>query len=157
MARGKIQIRRIEHPTNRQVTYSKRKNGLFKKAKELSILCDARVSLIMFSGSGKLHEYITPSTTYRPSSLPLILFMLETLAFLIEILNRLNLSSLIFIFYFFKNETGIWWLHEGLGDRSVEVALRGTSSLRIWDVYITCLFIGLYYLLVDVHRECKKP
>ncbi|KAG8377867.1 hypothetical protein BUALT_Bualt08G0078100 [Buddleja alternifolia] len=42
MARGKIQIRRIENQTNRQVTYSKRRNGLFKKAHELTVLCDAK-------------------------------------------------------------------------------------------------------------------
>ncbi|OAY50647.1 agamous-like MADS-box protein AP3 [Manihot esculenta] len=65
MARGKIQIKRIENSTNRQVTYSKRRNGLFKKANELTVLCDARVSIIMFSTSGKLHEYISPSTTTK--------------------------------------------------------------------------------------------
>ncbi|KAI4336822.1 hypothetical protein L6164_015302 [Bauhinia variegata] len=61
MARGKIQIKRIENTTNRQVTYSKRRNGLFKKANELTVLCDAKVSIIMFSSTGKLHEYISPS------------------------------------------------------------------------------------------------
>ncbi|KAE8682146.1 Floral homeotic protein APETALA 3 [Hibiscus syriacus] len=65
MARGKIQIKLIENSTNRQVTYSKRRNGLFKKANELTVLCDARVSIIMFSTSGKLHEFISPSTTTK--------------------------------------------------------------------------------------------
>ncbi|KAF7817614.1 Floral homeotic protein DEFICIENS [Senna tora] len=66
MARGKIQIKRIENTTNRQVTYSKRRNGLFKKANELTVLCDAKVSIIMFSSStGKLHEYISPSITTK--------------------------------------------------------------------------------------------
>ncbi|XAR61693.1 hypothetical protein NMG60_11016185 [Bertholletia excelsa] len=65
MARGKIQIKRIENNTNRQVTYSKRRNGLFKKAHELTVLCDARVSIIMFSSTNKLHEYISPSTTTK--------------------------------------------------------------------------------------------
>ncbi|KAI4316879.1 hypothetical protein L6164_024814 [Bauhinia variegata] len=65
MARGKIQIKRIENTTNRQVTYSKRRNGLFKKANELTVLCDARVSIIMFSSTGKLHEFISPSTTTK--------------------------------------------------------------------------------------------
>lgn len=64
MARGKIQIKRIENSTNRQVTYSKRRNGLFKKANELTVLCDARVSIIMISTTNKLHEYISPSLTY---------------------------------------------------------------------------------------------
>ncbi|KAL2249764.1 UNVERIFIED_CONTAM: Floral homeotic protein DEFICIENS [Sesamum indicum] len=65
MARGKIQIKKIENQTNRQVTYSKRRNGLFKKAHELTVLCDARVSIIMISSTQKLHEYISPSTTTK--------------------------------------------------------------------------------------------
>ncbi|XVF73336.1 hypothetical protein PTKIN_Ptkin12aG0193200 [Pterospermum kingtungense] len=38
--RGKTQMRRIENATSRQVTFSKRRNGLLKKALELSVLCD---------------------------------------------------------------------------------------------------------------------
>ncbi|XP_054789034.1 agamous-like MADS-box protein MADS9 isoform X4 [Prosopis cineraria] len=63
MGRGKIEIKRIENSSNRQVTYSKRKNGILKKAKEITVLCDAQVSLIIFAASGKMHEYISPSTT----------------------------------------------------------------------------------------------
>ncbi|KAI9097809.1 hypothetical protein K1719_025580 [Acacia pycnantha] len=63
MGRGKLEIKRIENSSNRQVTYSKRKNGILKKAKEITVLCDARVSLIIFAASGKMHEYISPSTT----------------------------------------------------------------------------------------------
>ncbi|XP_050267596.1 agamous-like MADS-box protein AP3 [Quercus robur] len=65
MARGKIQIKRIENTTNRQVTYSKRRNGLFKKANELTVLCDAKVSIIMVSSTGKVQEYVSPSTTTK--------------------------------------------------------------------------------------------
>ncbi|XP_026456916.1 floral homeotic protein PMADS 1-like isoform X1 [Papaver somniferum] len=65
MGRGKIEIKRIENPTNRQVTYSKRRSGIFKKAKELTILCDAQVCLIMFSNTGKVCEYVSPSTTMK--------------------------------------------------------------------------------------------
>nr|CAD18859.1 putative MADS-domain transcription factor [Gnetum gnemon] len=53
MGRGKLEIKRIENLTNRQTTFAKRKNGLMKKAKELSILCDAQVALIVFSPTGK--------------------------------------------------------------------------------------------------------
>ncbi|GAV72443.1 SRF-TF domain-containing protein/K-box domain-containing protein, partial [Cephalotus follicularis] len=65
MARGKIQIKKIENLTNRQVTFSKRRNGLFKKANELTVLCDAKVSIIMLSSTGRLHHYISPSTTMK--------------------------------------------------------------------------------------------
>ncbi|CAA0839095.1 Floral homeotic protein APETALA 3 [Striga hermonthica] len=58
-------IRRIENQTNRQVTYSKRRNGLFKKAHELTVLCDAKVSIIMISSTQKLHEYISPITSTK--------------------------------------------------------------------------------------------
>ncbi|KAF3447042.1 hypothetical protein FNV43_RR12222 [Rhamnella rubrinervis] len=63
MGRGKIEIKRIENSSNRQVTYSKRRNGIMKKAKEITVLCDARVSLIIFASSGKMHQYCSPSTT----------------------------------------------------------------------------------------------
>uniref|UniRef100_A0ACD5ZIS6 Uncharacterized protein n=1 Tax=Avena sativa TaxID=4498 RepID=A0ACD5ZIS6_AVESA len=57
MGRGKIVIRRIDNSTSRQVTFSKRRNGIFKKAKELAILCDAEVGLMVFSSTGRLYEY----------------------------------------------------------------------------------------------------
>ncbi|XP_068314222.1 agamous-like MADS-box protein MADS9 [Pyrus communis] len=63
MGRGKIEIKRIENSSNRQVTYSKRRNGIIKKAKEITVLCDAKVSLIIYSSSGKMVEYCSPSTT----------------------------------------------------------------------------------------------
>ncbi|KAL6501912.1 hypothetical protein OROGR_027045 [Orobanche gracilis] len=63
MGRGKIEIKRIENSSNRQVTYSKRRNGIMKKAKEISVLCDAHVSVIIFASSGKIHEFCSPSTT----------------------------------------------------------------------------------------------
>ncbi|KAJ0254914.1 Agamous-like MADS-box protein AGL13 [Hirschfeldia incana] len=57
MARGKVEVKRIESKVNRQVTFSKRKGGLLKKAYELSVLCDVEVALIIFSSSGKLYEF----------------------------------------------------------------------------------------------------
>ncbi|KAJ1382169.1 hypothetical protein SESBI_44508 [Sesbania bispinosa] len=61
MGRGKIVIRRIDNSTSRQVTFSKRRKGLIKKAKELAILCDAEVGLVIFSSTGKLYEYASNS------------------------------------------------------------------------------------------------
>ncbi|KAF3548031.1 hypothetical protein DY000_02001513 [Brassica cretica] len=57
MVRGKIEIKKIENRTSRQITFSKRRNGLFKKAHELSVLCDAQVAAIVFSQSGRLYEF----------------------------------------------------------------------------------------------------
>ncbi|XP_068666386.1 agamous-like MADS-box protein AGL5 isoform X2 [Aristolochia californica] len=59
MGRGKVELKRIENTTNRQVTFSKRRNGLLKKAFELSILCDAEVALVIFSATGKPCQYAT--------------------------------------------------------------------------------------------------
>uniref|UniRef100_A0A2C9WE93 MADS-box domain-containing protein n=1 Tax=Manihot esculenta TaxID=3983 RepID=A0A2C9WE93_MANES len=57
MGRVKLEIKKIENNTNRQVTFSKRRNGLIKKAYELSILCDIDIALIMFSPSGRLSHF----------------------------------------------------------------------------------------------------
>lgn len=61
MGRGKIVIRRIDNSTSRQVTFSKRRNGLLKKAKELAILCDAEVGVIIFSSTGRLYDFASSS------------------------------------------------------------------------------------------------
>ncbi|XP_004309241.1 PREDICTED: MADS-box transcription factor 6-like [Fragaria vesca subsp. vesca] len=57
MGRGKVVMKRIENKANRQVTFSKRRLGLFKKAQELSVLCDAQVALIVFCSCGKLFDF----------------------------------------------------------------------------------------------------
>ncbi|KAG2279994.1 hypothetical protein Bca52824_051214 [Brassica carinata] len=61
MGRGKIEIKRIENANNRVVTFSKRRNGLVKKAKEITVLCDAKVALIVFASNGKMTDYCCPS------------------------------------------------------------------------------------------------
>ncbi|XP_028059193.1 truncated transcription factor CAULIFLOWER A-like isoform X2 [Camellia sinensis] len=65
MGRGRVQLKRIENKINRQVTFSKRRSGLLKKAHEISILCDAEIALIIFSTKGKLFEYSTDSCMER--------------------------------------------------------------------------------------------
>uniref|UniRef100_A0A7N0UIG8 Uncharacterized protein n=1 Tax=Kalanchoe fedtschenkoi TaxID=63787 RepID=A0A7N0UIG8_KALFE len=62
MGRGKIVIKRIENTNSRQVTFSKRRKGLLKKAKELSILCDAQVGVMIFSSTGKLYDYASKAS-----------------------------------------------------------------------------------------------
>ncbi|XP_061163672.1 myocyte-specific enhancer factor 2C-like isoform X1 [Saccostrea echinata] len=57
MGRKKIQISRIGDERNRQVTFTKRKFGLMKKAYELSILCDCEIALIIFNSANKLFQY----------------------------------------------------------------------------------------------------
>ncbi|PON32793.1 Transcription factor, partial [Parasponia andersonii] len=65
MGRGRVELKRIENKINRQVTFAKRRNGLLKKAYELSVLCDAEVSLIIFSNRGKLYEFCSGSSMLK--------------------------------------------------------------------------------------------
>ncbi|KAF3320039.1 MADS-box transcription factor 40 [Carex littledalei] len=55
--RGRVKLARIEDKTSRQVRFSKRRSGLFKKASELAVLCDAEVALLVFSPAGRLFEF----------------------------------------------------------------------------------------------------
>ncbi|XP_020148658.1 MADS-box transcription factor 16 [Aegilops tauschii subsp. strangulata] len=54
---GKFEIKRIEDATSRQVSYSKRRSGIMKKARELAVLCDAQVAVVMLSSTGKHHHF----------------------------------------------------------------------------------------------------
>ncbi|RXI08479.1 hypothetical protein DVH24_022623 [Malus domestica] len=57
MGRGRVVMERIKNNINRQVTFTKRRNGLRKKAHELSVLCDAQVAVIIYCSRGKLYEF----------------------------------------------------------------------------------------------------
>lgn len=61
IGRQKIEIKRIENEEARQVCFSKRRAGLFKKATELSILCGAEMALVVFSPAGKPFTFGHPS------------------------------------------------------------------------------------------------
>lgn len=56
-------MKRIEDKSSRQVTFSKRRSGLIKKARELSVLCDVEVALIVFSRSGRLYEFCSTGSS----------------------------------------------------------------------------------------------
>ena len=60
MGRGRVEMKKIENRVSRQVTFSKRRKGLLKKAHELAVLCDADVGVVVFSERGKLFEYPNP-------------------------------------------------------------------------------------------------
>ena len=63
--RGKVEVRRIENSVSRQVTFSKRRRGLAKKARELAVLCDADVALLIFSDKGRMHHFAAPGRYVR--------------------------------------------------------------------------------------------
>ncbi|KAG0455093.1 hypothetical protein HPP92_024385 [Vanilla planifolia] len=59
--RQKIEIKPIQKEEARQVCFTKRRQGLFKKASELCVLCGAEVAVVVFSPAGKLFSYGHPS------------------------------------------------------------------------------------------------
>ncbi|XP_055807772.1 MADS-box transcription factor 23-like [Solanum dulcamara] len=63
MGRGKIEMKKIENISSRQVTFSKRRAGLFKKAEELSILCDAEIGVIVFSNTDRLYKFASSKSS----------------------------------------------------------------------------------------------
>ncbi|KAI3889261.1 hypothetical protein MKX03_003938 [Papaver bracteatum] len=62
MGKKKIEIKRIRDENVRQVTFSKRKGGVFKKAHELGTLCGAQVAIIVNSPAGIPYSYINSET-----------------------------------------------------------------------------------------------
>ncbi|XP_057810548.1 agamous-like MADS-box protein AGL27 [Salvia miltiorrhiza] len=62
MGRRKLQIKRIEDISSRQVTFSKRRSGLLKKARELSVLCDLDIGVIIYSCRGKHYWYCSTNS-----------------------------------------------------------------------------------------------
>lgn len=61
MGRRKIEIALVNDPNTRQVTFSKRRSGLFKKANELSILCGSEIAIVVFSPGNKPYSFGHPS------------------------------------------------------------------------------------------------
>ncbi|KAG2410972.1 hypothetical protein LR48_Vigan11g086500 [Vigna angularis] len=61
MGRRKIDIAEVKDPNSKQVTFSKRRSGLFKKAYELSVMCGVELAIVMFSPGKKPHSFGHPS------------------------------------------------------------------------------------------------
>ncbi|KAF3512855.1 hypothetical protein HID58_054855 [Brassica napus] len=56
MGRRKVEIKRIENKSSRQVTFCKRRNGLIEKARQLSVLCGSSVAVLIVSSTGKVYS-----------------------------------------------------------------------------------------------------
>lgn len=69
MGRVKLKIKKLESTGSRQVTYSKRRNGIMKKARELAILCDIDIVLLMFSPTGRPSLYQGERRYYIPQAM----------------------------------------------------------------------------------------
>ncbi|EOA38799.1 hypothetical protein CARUB_v10011075mg [Capsella rubella] len=55
--RQKIEIKEIIEESKRQVTFSKRRRGLFKKSAELSVLTGAKIAVITFSRCNRIYRF----------------------------------------------------------------------------------------------------
>nr|AXR70638.1 MADS-box 16 [Momordica dioica] len=58
--RRKVEIKKMKKESRLQVTFSKRRVGLFKKAAELCLLCGAKIAIIVFSPGGKAFSFGHP-------------------------------------------------------------------------------------------------
>ncbi|KAI8532587.1 hypothetical protein RHMOL_Rhmol11G0225100 [Rhododendron molle] len=61
MGRRKIKIAKIEIKNHLQVTFSKRRSGLFKKASELCTLCGVEIAIVVYSPAGKVFSFGHPN------------------------------------------------------------------------------------------------
>ncbi|CAG7868992.1 unnamed protein product [Brassica rapa] len=61
VGRQRIQIAKIEKESHRQVTFSKRRAGLFKKSSELCSLYGVEVAIIVYSPANKAFSFGHPN------------------------------------------------------------------------------------------------
>ncbi|XP_076944847.1 MADS-box protein AGL71-like [Bidens hawaiensis] len=61
MVRTKVDLKYVQNVQKRRVCFSKRRAGLLKKARELSVLCDAEIGVVVYSSTGRLYEYASTS------------------------------------------------------------------------------------------------
>uniref|UniRef100_A0A0E0FY47 MADS-box domain-containing protein n=1 Tax=Oryza nivara TaxID=4536 RepID=A0A0E0FY47_ORYNI len=119
--RGRVQLRRIEDKASRQVRFSKRRAGLFKKAFELALLCDAEVALLVFSPAGKLYEY-SSSRFYESEGNELNCFSFTLLYFSVPFRMRFESRSGLTRFTSFQQLTRSTLVIEGTYDRYQQFA-----------------------------------
>ena len=143
MVRKKIEIKKIVDKAARQVAFSKRRKGLFKKAKELSTLCDADIALLVFSASGKLFDYASSRFLSLSLSPPLTYFIkienqcssynqqfmhdafFETPYFFILLRSGMAFFK-VFIFLI------LLWLDEAGAQKSLDYAFIHIVRLQLW-------------------------
>ena len=122
-------IERIEDTTSRQVTFSKRKGGLFKKAKELGILCDAQVGVVLFSNTGRLYDYSNSGYILCMSVNVLALVIQKVDIRLVVLFHSSTLGFLIIGDYI---NISIWEWY------SIRLPLKNRTHAR-WQIYNICI------------------
>ncbi|KAK1274675.1 Floral homeotic protein AGAMOUS [Acorus gramineus] len=158
MGRGKIEIKRIENTTNRQVTFCKRRSGLLKKAYELSVLCDAEVAVIIFNTKGRLYEFSNGSirstierykkacssnSTTTPSTEPTVQFYQQESAKLRSAIQHLQVQN--------KNIMG-----EALGSLNVRELKQLESKLDKGITRVRGKKVELLHQQIDIMQSRER-
>ncbi|XVF00646.1 hypothetical protein REPUB_Repub04eG0019000 [Reevesia pubescens] len=60
LGRQKVEMVKMKNDSNLQVTFSKRRSGLFKKASELCTLCGTEIGIVVFSPGKKVFSFGHP-------------------------------------------------------------------------------------------------
>ncbi|XP_059654353.1 agamous-like MADS-box protein AGL15 [Cornus florida] len=172
MGRGRIEIKKIENANSRQVTFSKRRAGLLKKARELAVLCAAEVAVIIFSNTGRLFDY--SSSGYGLVFLFYFLFLgIKKFTYLhVFFVMSIDSYSVLYDFYFLffiYIYLDLYFCSHSCGNHSKR-AFSAAQSQHIWATVIAttmCLFdsssimrwiIGhVFDIFMDVFMSLYKP
>jgi hypothetical protein len=136
MGRGRVQLKRIENKISRQVTFSKRRTGLLKKAHEISVLCDAEVALIVFSTKGKLFEFSSDS---RFISLFVYLFA------------SCNILQFYFFFYFMNLFCQLGFTISLLYNIHY-LHIYYTNIIHLFEQFLSYIYIYIYIYIFSLSR-----
>lgn len=144
MVRGKTQMKRIENAASRQVTFSKRRSGLLKKAFELSVLCDAEVALIIFSPRGKVFEFSSSRYFYHHLIHKYPTFLLHFLLLIYVYLKPMKYNG--------NGPMGMWNISSFLMDLAKNALRFISHGLLAWYTRLPSRQVLWYQALSVTHR-----
>ncbi|KAL6500731.1 hypothetical protein OROHE_025528 [Orobanche hederae] len=144
LGRRKIEMKKMEKKANLQVTFTKRRKGLFRKASELSVLCGADIAILVQSPADKIFAFGNPSVealigrfqggveiASSASSCWQIAEQVECRRKYEEALRRLEMEKMISV----KRDVGsdeLWWCKpcEGMDLQELEEFAEALELLR---------------------------
>ena len=103
----------------RQTKYSKRKIGILKKARELAVLCDTDLALLMFSPTGKPSLCVGQNKSFQ-YYFHLLLLVIIIIIIIISFLQVIWFVYLLFFFNFFNYCRDLSTVLERLAKMSVD-------------------------------------
>ena len=123
-------MRRIENPVHRRVTFSKRREGLLKKARELSVLCGADVGVIIFSSTGKVHDLATNGCVLKNSCCYIVNLKCDSTSEMLSIYGRnaRNMQSLVERYQSISQQEVKW-------KARIYKARSNYSPWKVWEIF----------------------